>query len=113
MSWRAGGIRPWIVQRMSAVFMVLAIVLFALKILGGNTDSFELWYIWMSDPVWNVIVIMFWLFLMAHAWVGIRDVVMDYVHPDAIRFSVLAILAFYLMAMTVWMLRIFIMAGNS
>lgn len=113
MSWRAGGIRPWIVQRLSAVFMVLGVLLFTLKILAGNTDEYSAWYNWMTDPVWVVFVIVFWLSLFAHAWIGIRDVIMDYIHPDGLRFAVLSLFGFYLIAMTVWMLKIFFTAGNT
>ena len=112
MSWRAGGIRPWITQRLSAVFMVLGIFLFTIKIAAGNTDSYSAWAGWMTDPIWVVFIIVFWLSLFAHAWVGTRDVIMDYIHPDGLRFAVLALFGFYLIAMTIWMLKIFFMVGN-
>jgi len=113
MTWRAGGIRPWIVQRLSAVFMLVGILLFTLKIMAGNADEFVSWQGWMLDPVWIVFIVVFWLSLFAHAWIGIRDVIMDYIQPDGLRFTILSLFGFYLIAMTVWMLKIFFMAGNS
>lgn len=93
--------------------MLLAIVLFAVKIISGNTEQYSTWHAWMTDPVWMVFVVIFWLSLFAHAWVGIRDVIMDYVKADGLRFAVLSLFGFYLIAMTIWMLKIFFMAGNS
>jgi len=106
MTWRAGGIRPWILQRLSAVFMVVVLVLFFFKLIVNGPSNYSAWHQWMSDSFWNTLVIMFWLSLIGHAWIGIRDVVMDYIHPDGIRFAVLSVFGFYLAAMTIWMLKI-------
>ncbi len=113
MSLLSGGIRPWAVQRLSAVFMLVAIVLFILKVVAGNIEDFTLWQQWMADPVWNVIIILFWLALFAHAWIGVRDAIMDYVHRDGLRFVVLSLFGFYLIAMLLWMMKIFFMVGHS
>lgn len=112
MSWRAGGVRTWIVQRLSAVFLAVGVLLFTLKIASGNADDFVSWHHWMTTPFWNVFFIVFCLSLFSHAWIGIRDVIMDYVHPDGWRFGVLAVFGFYLLAMTVWMLKIFLTVGK-
>ena len=37
-----------------------------------------------------------------HAWVGVRDVLIDYVHPAALRFGLLALLALALLATALW-----------
>jgi len=113
MSARAGGIRPWIIQRLSAIFMVLALSLFCLTLMFGGISSSSEWQTWFSMPFWNTVVIIFWLALFTHAWIGIRDVIMDYVSHDGVRFIVLAIFGFYLIAMTVWMTRIMIMAVSA
>ena len=112
MSWRAGGIRTWIVQRLSAVYLAIGLVFFAMKITSGSTIDYISWQHWITNPFWIVFIIVFWLSLFSHAWIGIRDVIMDYVHPDGLRFGVLAIFGFYLIAMTVWMLKIFFTAGS-
>ena len=110
MSARAGGIRPWVVQRLSAIFMVLSLVLFCFTLLFGGLSTANDWQVWFSMPLWNTVVIIFWLALFAHAWIGIRDVIMDYVSHDGVRFTVLAVFGFYLIAMAVWMLKIMITA---
>lgn len=113
MSWRAGGIRPWIVQRLTAVFMALVLVVVTFKILAGGTADFVSWHTWMASSAWNTVIILFWLAVFAHAWIGIRDVIMDYISPDGLRFAVLSIFGLYLIAMTIWMMKIFFMAGSA
>lgn len=110
MSARAGGVRPWVVQRLSAIYMVLILSLFLLTIFFGDIDNYAEWHTWFTLPVWNTAVIIFWIALFSHAWIGIRDVVMDYISHDGVRFSVLSLLGFYLIAMAVWMIKIMIVA---
>jgi succinate dehydrogenase / fumarate reductase membrane anchor subunit len=43
--------------------------------------------------------------LLLHAWVGVRDVILDYVHPVGLRVAALAVLGSGLMAMAVWAVR--------
>ena len=35
-----------------------------------------------------------------HAWVGVRDIVLDYIQPTALRLPLLALIAFILIAIT-------------
>ena len=112
MSWRAGGVRPWVIQRLSAVYMVLILCLFCLTLAFGAVNNYMDWHSWFAMPFWNSLVIIFWLALFSHAWIGIRDVIMDYFSDDTMRFSFLALFGFYLIAMTVWMIKIMIMAAK-
>jgi succinate dehydrogenase / fumarate reductase membrane anchor subunit len=40
--------------------------------------------------------------VLGHAWVGLRDVVLDYVRPLALRFAVLALAATGLALLGLW-----------
>jgi succinate dehydrogenase / fumarate reductase membrane anchor subunit len=40
--------------------------------------------------------------LLAHAWVGVRDVVLDYIGPLALRLAVLALAAAGLVLLGLW-----------
>ena len=44
----------------------------------------------------------------SHAWVGIRDVILDYVRRPLLRLTLLALLWAWLLALAVWLLRILI-----
>lgn len=100
------GLRAWLVQRVSAVYMLFFIVFLLTHFMVDPPRSYLAWHDWMLSPGINVIASVFAAALLAHAWVGVRDVVMDYVHPIAIRVLVLSSLALYLMGLGAWVARI-------
>ena len=53
----------------------------------------------------------FVLALLVHVWVGLRDIVLDYLHPLALRIGTLALIAFLLGGCGFWALRTLIVAG--
>jgi succinate dehydrogenase / fumarate reductase membrane anchor subunit len=56
----------------------------------------------MSNPAISVAAAVFFAALLLHAWVGFRDVIVDYVHPLAFRLSMLALLGSGLLAIGLW-----------
>jgi len=112
MSWRAGGIRPWIVQRVSAVLLAVILFVFTLNMMISAPENFDDWQNLMGGQIWHTVIIAFWIALFLHAWIGIRDVIMDYIHPDGLRFTILTIFAIFLIAMTIWTFKIMILAVN-
>ncbi len=107
MSWRgANGLRPWLMQRLSAVYMA-GFLLFALgSLAGASSVSFEAWRDWVGQPLVNAAMALFVVALLAHAWVGTRDVLMDYVKPMALRFPLLLLFALIFLISLFWSLRV-------
>ena len=106
MSWRAGGVRPFVLQRLSAIYMAAFLVLFLGAILVCTPHDYIEWVTFMQTPWIMVGSALFWLALIGHAWVGGRDVIMDYVHPDGVRFAMLSLLGLFLLAMLIWVFRV-------
>jgi succinate dehydrogenase / fumarate reductase membrane anchor subunit len=102
----ATGLRAWLVQRASAVYMLLFIVFFLAHFAVAPPHSYPAWHVWMTSYPVRVITTVFFAALLAHAWVGLRDVIIDYVHAAAFRVCALALLGFGLAAMAVWIVRI-------
>ena len=75
----------------------------------GNTLDFQTWRDWVAHPAVNIALALFFASLLLHAWVGGRDVVMDYVKPYSLRFVVLVVLGSGLVAMGLWVMRILFM----
>ena len=100
------GLRAWLVQRVSAVFMLLFIVFLLGHFLFDRSHSYQAWRDWMLGPAISTAAIVFFAALIAHAWVGLRDVVVDYVHPVTARVFVLALLGLALTGLGVWVIRI-------
>lgn len=108
------GLNAWILQRASAVYLLLFIVAMPLTIINLNINSFTAWQAFILSPLVATSWIVFFVSLLAHAWVGIRDVLVDYVHSFSVRLIILALIAFYLIAMMIWVLRFLLLhAGVS
>lgn len=105
MKWGLGGFNPWFLQRASAVYLLgyfLAVMaVFALC----PPQGYEQWQGWLSHPLTWGATALFFLSLFMHAWVGVRDVILDYVHPVALRILVLAGVGSILILLTLWVFR--------
>jgi succinate dehydrogenase / fumarate reductase membrane anchor subunit len=74
--------------------------------------SYEQWTGWLHRPSIAIVTGVFFAALLLHAWVGLRDVLMDYVHPLAIRLGMLTLLGLALLALWLWVARILFWAGG-
>lgn len=100
------GLRAWLVQRISAVYMLLYLILFLSHFIVDPPKSYMAWHGWMMSLYVSIATAVFFAALLAHAWVGVRDVILDYVHPVAFRVCLLASLGLGLLAAGVWVMRI-------
>ena len=108
MNRRAYGLRAWILQRLTAVYMAAYLVYFMFHVMADAPHSYDAWRAWMGGPIVSVASALFFIAVLVHAWVGIRDVVMDYVKPIGLRFGVLSVFGLTLLACGLWVLRILI-----
>lgn len=83
-------------------FIVFLLVQFLLE----PPRSYREWHDCIMSPGVGVAIFVFLAALSMHAWVGIRDVVMDYVRPVALQVAALALLGFGLLAIAAWVARI-------
>lgn len=80
------GTRDWLSQRITAVLMVLfTIALIAQVLLKKGPIGYDLWAgifsaQWMRFLTFTVIIA-----IAYHAWVGMRNIWMDYVKPVGVR----------------------------
>ncbi|WP_417276663.1 succinate dehydrogenase, hydrophobic membrane anchor protein [Castellaniella sp.] len=105
------GTRDFIVQRSTAVIMAvytLALVLYAVFV--ANLD-FETWRAFFAFtigtlPVGQMLATLAFLSLAWHAWVGVRDIWMDYAHSDGLRLFLEVLTALWLVAAVVFFAKI-------
>jgi succinate dehydrogenase / fumarate reductase membrane anchor subunit len=100
------GLRAWLLQRLSAVVMLAFIVSALLRWWVAPPQSYAQWHDSMRHPPVIVACCLFFGALLLHSWIGVRDVLMDYVHPVALRLGLLTLLGLGLLAMGLWVLRI-------
>jgi succinate dehydrogenase / fumarate reductase membrane anchor subunit len=111
MSWRASGLRAWLLQRVSAVYLAIYFIYVAVVLLVAPPQNYLQLTSWMSGLPMALATAVFFLALLAHAWVGMRDVVIDYIRPFAVRLTVLIFLAGSLLALGLWALRVVLMGA--
>lgn len=102
----ASGLRAWMLQRVSAIYLALSFISVLILLLAQRPVTYDMWRAWIAHPVVNIACMLFFIALVIHAWVGVRDVVIDYVRATGARFVVLTSVATSLLAMLVWVFRI-------
>ncbi len=99
------GLRAWLLQRLSALvllaYLVVALGVFAFDPPQGHAA----WRALMQSPAAALVTLVAFAALALHAWVGARDVLLDYVHPLALRLALLVALAATLLASGAWAAR--------
>lgn len=103
------GFSAWLLQRASAVYMLLFIVFTPLYIWQRGVNDYSSWRMLLAEPVMALLWALFFLALIAHAWVGVRDILVDYVHSLIVRLGLLAILAILLVMMLFWVLGVLLL----
>ena len=106
MRMGVSGLPAWLVQRASAVYMLFFIVYLLTHFAFDPPDSFESWRGWIARPGVSLAAGAFFCALLAHVWVGVRDVILDYVRPMAARPPALAALAASLAVIAAWLAQI-------
>lgn len=88
------GLKDWLGQRITAAFMAIYTLVMAVLLLVA-APGYEGWRALMANGFVRFITFLFIVSLCYHAWVGIRDIWMDYVKPTSIRLTlhVLTLLA--------------------
>ncbi len=96
MSRKVSGFKAWVVQRVSAIYLGIYF-LYVLQhfILVPPATHHDL-VMWFASPMVVITMALFFLLLLLHAWIGVRDVIIDYIHHLGIRLVVLALIAILL-----------------
>jgi succinate dehydrogenase / fumarate reductase membrane anchor subunit len=111
MSRRASGLRAWFIQRASAIYLLLFIIYLLQHLILHAPSDHLAWQSWVAQPWAGFGLLLFFASLILHAWVGVRDVLIDYVHPTAIRVTLLTVVGFVLIGCALWVLQIIILAN--
>ncbi len=93
------GLRDWLAQRITALIMALYTVIMAGVFLNMAPFTYGSWKALFAQGWMRVATLLFAVSLAWHAWVGMRDILMDYVKPDglrlALRIGILLLIAAY------------------
>ncbi|MCW3479771.1 succinate dehydrogenase, hydrophobic membrane anchor protein [Neisseriaceae bacterium JH1-16] len=99
------GLRDWIAQRVTAVIMAIytiALVMFLLAM----PSSYENWQSFFRQTWVQVLTQVSILAFLIHAWVGIRDLWMDYVKPVGVRLTLHVFTIVWLLSCFVYSVKV-------
>lgn len=99
------GLRDWIMQRATAALMIvytIALVVLLLSI----PHTHEGWRNLFAHTSVKVFTLVTYIALLLHAWVGIRDLWMDYVKPVGVRLTLHVLTVVWLVAALVYGINI-------
>jgi succinate dehydrogenase / fumarate reductase membrane anchor subunit len=102
------GFRDWLGQRATAVLMAIYTVLLLVVLLIVKPSDYLSWYGVFSSAWMKIATLTFLACLFYHAWVGIRDIWMDYIKPTGLRLVLQIGTIVWLVACGMWAFKIFL-----
>lgn len=111
MSRQASGLRAWALQRISAVYLGLYIIYILGHMSFSAPGSYAEWQAYVSDTGVTIGMLLFVVALLIHAWVGIRDVLIDYAHDIMTRVALLSLFGMGLIGCGLWFAKSIFLAG--
>jgi len=79
------GMRRWLTQRLCALSMAVVLLLLWLRVMWLSPQSFTEWQALFAPWWWRLLTLWFFACMLLHAWLGVRDVLRDYVPHLGIR----------------------------
>jgi succinate dehydrogenase / fumarate reductase membrane anchor subunit len=100
------GFTDWLTQRITAVLMALFTVAVLAQVLMPGELGYDRWAgifaaQWMKVLTFVVIVSLAW-----HAWIGVRDIWMDYIKPVALRLGLQVATLVWLVGCAGWAVQV-------
>jgi succinate dehydrogenase / fumarate reductase membrane anchor subunit len=100
------GLRDWLMQRVSAVVMAAYALFLGGWLLWHAPVGHAAWTALFASNVMRSFTLLALLALFFHAWVGVRDIVMDYVNPAGVRLLIHVLVILALMLYAIWSVQI-------
>ncbi|PSJ18951.1 succinate dehydrogenase, hydrophobic membrane anchor protein [Nitrosomonas supralitoralis] len=94
------GSKDWLAQRVTAILMTIYLIVLMGVLFVVAPQDYAGWKGLFQSQWLRIATFVFFICVFLHAWVGVRNVLMDYVHPVSVRLmmqiTVVTALLFYL-----------------
>ena len=100
------GLRDWLAQRVTAILMTLFTAVVLLQVLMPGELGYDRWSgifaaQWMKVLTFSVVVALGW-----HVWVGVREILMDYVKSVGVRLTLQVAALVWLVGCSGWAVQV-------
>jgi succinate dehydrogenase / fumarate reductase membrane anchor subunit len=101
------GLRDWLAQRVTAALMALFTAVLLFQVLGVSGPlGYDSWAGIFSSQWMKVLTFVVIVSMLYHAWVGVRDILMDYVKSAALRLCLQMAALAWLVGCTGWAIQV-------
>jgi succinate dehydrogenase / fumarate reductase membrane anchor subunit len=100
------GLRDWLGQRISSLVILSFVLCVAGSMIAAPRLDYDAWAGVFAPTSMKVFAELTMAALCYHAWIGVRDIWMDYVKPVGLRLALLSLTLLWLAYCLVWAVQI-------
>ena len=100
------GLRDWLSQRVTAALMALFTLALIVQVLLPGEMGYDKWAGIFSKQWMKVLTFVVIVSLLVHVWVGVRDVLMDYVKAVGARLALQVATIVWLVGCAGWAIQV-------
>ncbi|MGZ9046744.1 MAG: succinate dehydrogenase, hydrophobic membrane anchor protein [Telluria sp.] len=100
------GLKDWLAQRITAIVMAVYTVILLAAFFTASEFSYEGWAGLFAQQWFKLFSLVTFAALFYHAWVGMRDIWMDYVKPVGLRLALQILTILWLVGCAAWTVQI-------
>jgi succinate dehydrogenase / fumarate reductase membrane anchor subunit len=100
------GFKDWLSQRVTGVLMALFTVVVLVQVLLPGPLDYYKWAGIFSSQWMKVLTFVVIVSLLYHAWVGMRDIWMDYIKPVGVRLALQVFTIVWLVGCAGWAVQV-------
>lgn len=101
------GLKEWMMQRITAIILAVYTVVLLVGFLISPQMDYAHWvrlfnFEFLGLPLGKLLAMLAVLSLAYHAWIGVRDIWMDYIKPTGLRLGLQVLTGLWLVAAVVY-----------
>jgi succinate dehydrogenase / fumarate reductase membrane anchor subunit len=100
------GLRDWLAQRVTAALIALFTLALIVQVLTPGEMGYDKWAGIFSHQWMKVLSFVVVVALLVHAWVGVRDILMDYVKGVGARLALQVATIVWLVGCAGWAVQV-------
>jgi succinate dehydrogenase / fumarate reductase membrane anchor subunit len=100
------GVGNFLLQRLTAVVITVFTLFLLLRLLFGGPLGYDGWAGMFASLPMKIVTLVTLVALYYHAWIGVRDIWMDYIKPTWVRLTLQTLTVLWLVVCTVWSVQI-------
>jgi succinate dehydrogenase / fumarate reductase membrane anchor subunit len=100
------GLRDWLAQRVTAVIMAVYTALILSVVAGLPQMDYGQWRGVWQTPLVRYATVLFMVSLLLHAWIGVRNIFMDYIKHAGLRLTLYVVVIGALLWYGAWSVQI-------